>query len=46
MKMKECCRSYMEAEFGGDQDVIAEIYAEYAKSVKEKASARYTWSKT
>ena len=36
--MKECCRSYMEAEFGGDQDVIAEIYAEYAKSVKEKAA--------
>ena len=34
--MKECCQKYLDEQFGGDADVIAEIYAEYASSVKEK----------
>ena len=38
--MKECCRKYLDEQFG-DADVSAEIYAEYAASLKEKlAEAR------
>jgi HPt (histidine-containing phosphotransfer) domain-containing protein len=33
--MKQCCRDYLMEQFG-DEDVIAEIYAEYAKSIQEK----------
>ena len=34
--MKECCSKYMLAQFGGDQDVVNEIYAEYKSSAKDK----------
>ena len=34
--MKECCRKYLDEQFGGDADVAAEIYAEYVSSIKEK----------
>ena len=33
--MKQCCKDYLMEQFG-DEDVIKEIYAEYAKSVQEK----------
>lgn len=35
--MKECCRQYLNEQFGGDAGVIDEIYAEYATSVRAKA---------
>lgn len=42
--MKDCCRIYLDEQFGGDADVIDEIYNEYVSSVGEKlgdaASAR------
>ena len=42
--MKDCCRIYLDEQFGGDADVIGEIYNEYVSSVGEKlddaASAR------
>ena len=34
--MKECCRKYLSEQFGDDQDVIAEIYAEYENTIVEK----------
>ena len=34
--MKECCRIYLDEQFGGDADVIGEIYGEYVSSLKEK----------
>ena len=34
--MKECCRIYLDEQFGGDADVIGEIYNEYVSSVGEK----------
>lgn len=34
--MKECCRKYLDEQFGGDDDVVREIYAEYVSSAKEK----------
>ena len=34
--MKECCKVYLDEQFGGDADVMAEIYNEYVSSVKEK----------
>ena len=33
--MKQCCKDYLMEQFG-DEDVVKEIYAEYAKSVREK----------
>ncbi|MBO4303192.1 MAG: Hpt domain-containing protein [Lentisphaeria bacterium] len=33
--MKQCCKDYLMEQFG-DEEVINEIYAEYAKSVQEK----------
>jgi len=35
--MKECCRQYLNGQFGGDAGVIDEIYAGYASSVRSKA---------
>ena len=35
--MKEVCREYLEGQFGGDESVVAEIYAEYARAAREKA---------
>ena len=34
--MKDCCRQYLDEQFGGDADVMAEIYSEYVSSVGEK----------
>ena len=34
--MKECCKVYLDGEFGGDADIIGEIYGEYVSSVHEK----------
>lgn len=34
--MKECCKVYLDGEFGGDADVIGEIYGEYVSSVHAK----------
>ena len=33
--MKQCCKDYLMEQFG-DEDVVNEIYAEYAKSLQEK----------
>ncbi len=30
--MKECCRKYLDEQFGGDADVVGEIYSDYAAS--------------
>ena len=34
--MKECCKTYLDEQFGGDADVVGEIYGEYVSSVHEK----------
>jgi len=34
--MKECCRTFLDEQFGGDADIMAEIYGEYVSSVHEK----------
>ncbi|MBP5285455.1 MAG: Hpt domain-containing protein [Kiritimatiellae bacterium] len=34
--MKECCKAYMDEQFGGDEETIGELYAEYIASVREK----------
>ena len=34
--MKECCKAYLDEQFGGDPDVVGEIYAEYVASLREK----------
>lgn len=34
--MKECCKTYLDEQFGGDADIIGEIYGEYVASVREK----------
>ena len=34
--MKESCRKYLSEQFGDDQDVIAEIYAEYKNTIADK----------
>ena len=33
--MKQCCKDYLMEQFG-DEDVVNEIYTEYAKSIQEK----------
>ena len=33
--MKQCCKDYLMEQFG-DEDVVKEIYAEYATSIQEK----------
>lgn len=34
--MKESCRAFLNDQFGGDEDIVKEIYAEYTASAKEK----------
>jgi HPt (histidine-containing phosphotransfer) domain-containing protein len=34
--MKECCRQFLNDQFGGDEDVVNEIYAEYVSSINQK----------
>ena len=47
--MKQCCKDYLTEQFG-DEDVVNEIYSEYAKSIQEKlpefeaALAAENWS--
>ncbi len=35
--MKQCCQDYLSEQFGGDADIMNEIYDEYVRSVKEKS---------
>ena len=39
--MKKCCQDFLMEQFG-DQDVVNEIYNEYANSVKEKITEAET----
>ena len=47
--MQQCCKDYLMEQFG-DEDVVNEIYAEYAASIREKlpeldaALAAENWS--
>ena len=34
--MKACCAAYLKEQFGGDEDVVGEIYGEYVSSMGEK----------
>ena len=34
--MKECCKNYLNEQFGDDADVVNEIYGEYVSSVRVK----------
>ena len=34
--MKECCRTYLNEQFGGDAGVVDAIYAEYVSSIGAK----------
>ena len=49
--MKECCRKYLNEQFGGDAEIIGEIYGEYVSSVHAKlaeigaALAESDWTK-
>ena len=49
--MKECCRVYLDYQFGGDADIMAEIYNEYVSSIMakigeaESALAAPDWTK-
>ena len=49
--MKECCKKYLDEQFGGDADIVAEIYNEYVSSVgvkigeAESALAASDWTK-
>ncbi len=40
--MKPCCKQYLDEQFGGDADMVNEIYGEYASSMKEKAQEAVT----
>lgn len=35
--MKPCCKAFLSEQFGGDEDIVAEIYAEYVTSLHAKA---------
>ena len=34
--MKPCCEKYLNEQFGGDADVVSEIYKEYVSSIADK----------
>ena len=36
--MKECCRQYLNEQFGDDAEVVAAIYAEYVASIGAKTA--------
>lgn len=36
--MKECCRAYLNEQFGDDEETTGEIYAEYVESVGVKSA--------
>ncbi len=35
--MKTCCKQYLDEQFGGDADMVNDIYGEYVASMNEKA---------
>lgn len=35
--MKPCCKAFLNEQFGGDEEIVAEIYAEYVSSLHAKA---------
>ena len=49
--MKECCKKYLDEQFGGDADVVVEIYNEYVSSIgvkigeAESALSATDWTK-
>ena len=49
--MKECCKKYLDEQFGGDADLVSEIYNEYVSSIgvkigeAESALAATDWTK-
>jgi HPt (histidine-containing phosphotransfer) domain-containing protein len=36
--VKKCCSDYLDEQFGGDADLVGEIYGEYVMSVNEKTA--------
>ena len=36
--MKKCCEDYLNEQFGGDADIVNEIYSEYVSSVTAKVA--------
>ena len=40
--MKPCCKQYLDEQFGGDADMVNEIYGVYAASMKEKSQEAVT----
>lgn len=36
--MKECCKKYLDEQFGGDADIVNEIYGEYVASMNVKVA--------
>jgi len=36
--MKECCKNYLELQFGDDEEIKAEIYEEYRNSMQARAA--------
>ena len=36
--MKPCCKEYLNVQFGGDEEIVAEIYNEYASSARDKTA--------
>ena len=36
--MKPCCEQYLNEQFGGDADIVCEIYSEYVASLREKVA--------
>jgi HPt (histidine-containing phosphotransfer) domain-containing protein len=34
--MKACCKTFLGEQFGGDEEVMQDIYAEYVSSMREK----------
>lgn len=35
--MKPCCKAFLDEQFGGDEEIVSEIYAEYVSSLHAKA---------
>ena len=41
--MKAVCSEYLKGQFGGDESVVEEIYAEYARSAATAANPPRSW---
>ena len=37
--MKAVCSEYLKGQFGGDESVVEEIYAEYARSARDRGES-------